>query len=395
MSALPAASPRALPAASSRALPAASSRALPAASSRALPAASSRALGTSATVVADGDAAALALARAAVERELDAIDRAASRFRDDSELTAVNAAGGRPVAVGPLLWQAVQVALRAARGTAGAVDPALGAQLRRAGYDRDFAALEPARGAPADGSGATAVAARAVAVRVRRPSAGWRAVELDPAARTVRVPAGVELDLGATAKALAADRAARAARRAAGCGVLVSLGGDVAVAGPAPADGWAIHVTDDHRAGPEAFGETIAIRSGGLATSGTTVRRWRAHGAEHHHILDPRSGRPAAVVWRTATVAAASCVDANVASTAAIVRGAGAPAWLLALGLPARLVAREGRVLHVGAWPQPPDAADNRPHAWPAGRPAPAPDAAGNRPHARPAGRPAPAEARA
>lgn len=318
----------------------------------AAPTASWRALGTTATVVVDaGGAAALPTARAAVERELGAIDRAASRFRADSELSAVNAGGGSPVAVSPLLWEAVQAGLHAARGTAGAVDPTLGAELRRAGYDRDFAALEPPRGALTARSGATA--ARARAGRARRPPARWREVELDPAARTVRVPAGVELDLGATAKALAADRSARAAHAAAGCGVLVSLGGDVAVAGPAPADGWAIRVTDDHAAGPEALGETVAIRSGGLATSGTTVRRWRARrGAEHHHILDPRTGAPAAVVWRTATVAAASCVDANVASTAAIVRGADAPAWLLHLRLPARLVALDGRVLHVGAWPR-------------------------------------------
>jgi len=318
----------------------------------ALAAASWRALGTTATVVIDAPGSgpvALASARAEVERELAAIDRACSRFRDDSELTAVNAAAGHPVAVGPLLWEAVLVALRAARGTAGAVDPTLGAELRRAGYDRDFAALAPARGAQTEPG---TPAARAPAGRARRPPARWRDVALDRAARTVRVPRGVALDLGATAKALAADRAARAAHARAGCGVLVSLGGDVAVAGPAPADGWAIHVCDDHAAGPEAFGETVAIRAGGLATSGTTVRRWRARGgAEHHHILDPRTGEPAAVVWRTATVAAASCVDANVASTAAIVRGADAPAWLLHHRLPARLVALDGRVLHVGAWP--------------------------------------------
>jgi FAD:protein FMN transferase len=333
-----------------------------------LPAASWRALGTTATVVVDAPGAgALATARAEVERELAAIDRACSRFRDDSELTAVNAAAGRPVAVGPLLWEAVLVALRAARGTAGAVDPTLGAELRRAGYDRDFAQLTPVHGVAAQRTGATAMAARERAGRARRPPARWRDVELDRAARTVRVPRGVELDLGATAKALAADRAARAAYARARCGVLVSLGGDVAVAGPAPADGWAIHVTDDHAAGPGAFGETVAIRVGGLATSGTTVRRWRARGgAEHHHILDPRTGSPAAVVWRTATVAAASCVDANVASTAAIVRGANAPAWLLHHRLPARLVALDGRVLHVGAWPLPGDDADPAPSA-PAG----------------------------
>ena len=166
------------------------------------------------------------------------------------------------------------------------------------------------------------------------------------------LPAGVALDLGATAKALAADRAARAARHAAGCGVLVSLGGDIAVAGPAPGDGWAIRVTEDHAAPESAAGQTITIRSGGLATSGTTVRRWRAQGAERHHILDPRSGRPAAVVWRTASVAAASCVDANTASTAAIVRGADAAPWLLRHRLPARLVSAHGRVLLLGGWPR-------------------------------------------
>jgi FAD:protein FMN transferase len=162
----------------------------------------------------------------------------------------------------------------------------------------------------------------------------------------------VAIDLGATAKALAADRAAHAAHEAAGCGVLVSLGGDVAVAGPAPRDGWAVRVMEDHAGPQEAAGQTIAIRSGGLATSGTTVRRWRAGGVPRHHILDPRTGEPAAVTWRTASVAAASCVDANTASTAAIVRGADAAPWLLRHGLPARLVAARGRVLLVGAWPR-------------------------------------------
>jgi len=318
-------------------------------------AASWRALGTTATVVVT-DAAALADARAAVEAELAAIDRAASRFREDSELLALNAAaGGGPVAVSPLLAQAIAVALRAARTTGGAVDPTLCGDLVRAGYDRDFGELAAARevvGATGAHTASGLAVARGPRGRTlpRRPA--WPAIQLDRARGRVTLPAGVALDLGATAKALAADRAAHAAQRAGGCGVLVSLGGDVAVAGPAPGDGWAIHVTEDHAAPESAAGQTVTIRSGGLATSGTTVRRWRAGGERRHHILDPRTGRPAAVVWRTASVAAASCVDANTASTAAIVRGADAAAWLLRHRLPARLVAARGRVLLVGSWPR-------------------------------------------
>jgi FAD:protein FMN transferase len=131
----------------------------------------------------------------------------------------------------------------------------------------------------------------------------------------------------------------------------VSLGGDVATAGPVPAGGWPVHVTDDHRAGTDAPGQRIALRGGALATSSTGARRWRRAGRTVHHIVDPATGEPAPPVWRTVSVAAASCVDANTASTAAIVRGADAPGWLASLGLPARLVGPAGDVVHVGAWP--------------------------------------------
>jgi thiamine biosynthesis lipoprotein len=112
-----------------------------------------------------------------------------------------------------------------------------------------------------------------------------------------------------------------------------------------------VRVTDDHASGPEADGQTVLVQSGGLATSSTTVRRWARGGQELHHVLDPRTGRPAEEVWRTVSVAAASCVDANIASTAAIIRGERAPAWLESLGLPARLVLPEGSVVRVGGWP--------------------------------------------
>jgi FAD:protein FMN transferase len=292
-------------------------------------AASWPALGTTASVYVT-DANALEAARAAVEHELDAIDSACSRFRDDSDLMRANARAGHPSPVAPLLAEAIAVALRAARLTGGMVDPTIGEALVLAGYDRDFARLRPTTGP-----------LRAVRVP------GWHTVKLDREHALLMLPRGVRLDLGATAKALAADRAAAAAARAADeAGVLVNLGGDIAVAGTAPAQGWTVGVGDDHR-GPAD--QTLTIRSGGLATSSTVVRCW---GPGRHHIIDPRTGIPAGPHWRTASVAAASCVDANTASTAAIVLGPSAPAWLAERDLPARLVARDGAVTIVGSWPQ-------------------------------------------
>ena len=225
----------------------------------------------------------LDLARVAVERELDALDLACSRFRTDSELSRVNAQQGRALAVGPLLMEAIAVALRAAALTDGDVDPTLGRTLELAGYDRDWRLLEPARGEP----GPTA----SVTAHVR---AGWRTVELDRERGTVRVPAGVMLDLGATAKAWGADRAAAAAAQAAGCGALVSIGGDIATSGEPPHGGWEIHVTDDHRSDARAPGQRVTIRSGGLATSSTAVRRWSHGGSTMHHLIDPATAAPGA-----------------------------------------------------------------------------------------------------
>ncbi len=239
-----------------------------------------------------------------------------------------------------LLFEAISSAVRAAAATDGALDPTIGHVLRLLGYDRDFAALPP------DGAAAPIVVEHV---------AGWRTVELDPVQRTVRTAPGVELDLGSTGKALAADLAAAAALSAVGpsVGVLVNLGGDIAIAGPAPADGWPIRVGDDSRADPESDGEVVDLRGDALATSSTTVRRWTAGGIVRHHIIDPRTGRPAEGPWRTATVAAATCVDANAASTAAIVLGDAAPGWLEERRLPARLVGLDGTVTRVAGWPQP------------------------------------------
>jgi thiamine biosynthesis lipoprotein ApbE len=293
------------------------------------------------------DAHAAESARVAVESELAAIDLACSRFRPDSELACVNARAGRSTPAGPLLMEALEVAVRAAELSDGDVDPTIGRALELAGYDRDWRLLDPVAGQPD--------APARITARVR---AGWREIELDPAGASIRLPAGIVLDLGATAKAWAADRAASAAAAVAGCGALVSLGGDVATCGSAPAGGWRIRVTDDHRSDASAPGQTVAIRCGGLATSSTAVRRWSHAGHTMHHIIDPDTGAPVRGRWRTVSVAAASCTDANIAATAAIVRARGAAAWLGELGMPARLVDHAGHVRAVGGWPAEPTARD-------------------------------------
>jgi thiamine biosynthesis lipoprotein len=285
-------------------------------------------------VVTDADC--LPAVRAIVAAEIAACDRACSRFRDDSDLSRLNAWRGAPVAVSRRLVDELLAALRAARLTGGAVDPTVGQALISLGYDRDFGLMTAARRPP------TVTFA---------PVPGWQSLYVDVGQGVARVPPGVRVDLGATAKARCADLAARAAVAAAGCGVLVSLGGDVAVAGPAPAGGWRVRVVDDCSAGQGAPGQTVEIGDGGLATSGVTVRTWRRGSADFHHIIDPRTGAPARVTWRTVSVAAATCTDANIAATAAIVLGEEAPEWLAARRLPARLVARHGAVSLVGGWP--------------------------------------------
>jgi thiamine biosynthesis lipoprotein len=293
--------------------------------------------GTTATLLVT-EPASLPAARSIADRELDAVDRACSRFRADSELSSLNAAHGSVTKVSELFAGLIEAALRAARLTSGAVDPTCGQALAAIGYDRDFAQLKfPVTHRP---TGAVP---------------GWRSVRLDRARQVVQLRDGTQLDLGATAKAWAADHCAEAIAAATGSGVLVSLGGDIAVAGQAPPGGWQVRVTDDHAAGPQAPGQTVAVSSGGLATSSTTVRTWAAEGTggerRMHHIIDPVTGQPASSCWRTVSVAAGTCTDANTASTAAIVRGALALPWLTEAGLPARLVRTDGSVEITAGWP--------------------------------------------
>jgi len=205
-------------------------------------------------VLAQGDQAALSLAKAAMDAVLRDIDDTCSRFREDSELTRLNAGAGREHAVSPLLGRAIAEALRAAALTDGDVDLTVGGAVRRAGYDVDFAAI------PADGGPITVTA---------RPIPGWRLVRYAAAGHRFYAPAGIEIDLGATAKALAADLAAVAALEAlhGTGGVLVSLGGDIALAGTPPPGGWTVQVSEDSGAPLDDASERITLQSGAIATS--------------------------------------------------------------------------------------------------------------------------------
>jgi thiamine biosynthesis lipoprotein len=293
------------------------------------------ALGTTVRVLVTREAD-LSAAIGAVARTLAEVDRTYSRFRSDSELRRL--AGGGTMTVTPLLSSAIAAALRAARETGGAVDPTVGSAMRILGYDGDFGALADTAAAPVLRVGAVP---------------GWRVIRLNERARTVSVPAGVEIDLGSVGKAMAADMAAADALRAVRSGgVLISLGGDIATAGDAPDGGWHILATDD-ASDTSGEGEVVVIKGGAVATSGTTVRRWTQGGAERHHIIDPATGMPAVSPWRTVSVAASRCVDANAAATAAIVMGEDAVAWLAGHRLPARLVRHDGAIVRVAGWPSP------------------------------------------
>ena len=267
----------------------------------------------------------LTAALAAADTEIGRLDREASRFREDSEISRIHRAGGGTHWVSRGLAEAVGVALAAARWTGGLADPTIGSALISLGYDRDFAAIRP----DLDAGGQRAPDTQTPAEPLPRPAPapGWQSVGLDGTRLTLA--AGTLLDLGATAKGLGSDRAAAAAAAAiATGGVLVSLGGDIAVAGEAPAGGWPIAIADsaspagEPRPGaPRAPGRLVRLASGAVATSSVTCRQWHRNGRLMHHIVDPRTGRPAAGPWRTASVAAATCAEANAAATAAIVAG--------------------------------------------------------------------------
>jgi thiamine biosynthesis lipoprotein len=272
------------------------------------------------------------------------VDRRCSRFRPDSDLSRANRNAGAPTEIDGLLHTALDAALDAARTTEGIVDPTLGLVVARLGHGH--------RAARCSRGPRTAGAALA-------PSGTWRDVELGD--RCVTVPPGLALDLGATGKAFAADLVARTLSRELGADVLVNLGGDVAVAGSAD-DGWRVGIGETEQRQEEAAGgrptveqgeETVALASGGLATSRAGLLDGCAEGGERPHLVDPRTQAPPRPVWRTASVLAGDCVTANTASTAAVILGEQAVSWLASRGLAARLVREDGRVTLTSGWPVP------------------------------------------
>jgi len=295
--------------------------------------------GTSVTlgVVTPG---ALEGAHAVVAEEIARIDATCNRFRGDSDVSRCNADAGDWVEVGPLFLCALQVALDAAEATDGAVDPTVGGALVDLGYDRDYDDVALCDAGPLHASS--------------RGVPGWQTVDVDRASRRVRLAPGSQLDLGATAKALCVDRAAARAAEAVRCGVMVDIGGDLATAGRAPSDGWRIAVIESARQPVLSDDCVVAVHDGALASSGTTVRTWRRGRRVLHHIIDPRTGWPAETVWRLVTVAAGSCVAANVASTSAVIGGEDSLFDLAQRGLAARFVRTDGQVVAVGGWPEDP-----------------------------------------
>lgn len=293
-----------------------------------------RAMGSEIALWLEADATAAGTAFTQVEALFAANEAALSRFRPDSELSQLNErAGGEPVPVSPLLWDVLTDALALARVTDGLFDPTLLAALEAAGYDRSFAEMpaeRPAGEAPRAGL-----------------SAGcWSEVRLDRERRSVRLPDGARIDLGGIAKGHTAAQAAGVLGQWGPC--LVDAGGDL-TAGAAPTGylGWPVAVAapwDDAGEMPEDL-FTLWLADASLATSGVDYRRWRHNDQPAHHIIDPRTGRPAATDLLSVTVLMAEATDADAWATAAVIMGmADASQLLSAADIAAVLSAADGRV---------------------------------------------------
>ena len=263
---------------------------------------------------------------------LDAIDVACNRFRDDSELSQLNASHGARTAISPILEMALAAALRCASATDDLVDPTVLPALLALGYDRDFDEL-------ADGD--------PILEHVALPAMGTSAIHLDADAHTVVLDPPCRLDLGASAKALAADVIADDVAESGG--VVVEIGGDVAVRGDGPEGAWAIAVSDNLTL--DGHEPRVAFRHGGIATSSTNSRTWRVGERTVNHIIDPRTGHCARGLYTTASVSASDCVLANAFATAALLWNEDAGYHIAQAGWSARLVRRDGTLEYVGGWP--------------------------------------------
>jgi thiamine biosynthesis lipoprotein len=304
------------------------------------------AMGTTVEVlVAGGGPSALDRAGAAAAATFARFEAALSRFRADSALARLNARAGQWVRADPLLWEAVAAALRWARRFPGRFDPTVLPALRAAGYDRTFPDLPPDR--------------PAVQAAPPAPAPGPRAVRVDRIGRRLRLAPGTALDLGGLGKGLAADAAVRAAAAAAGEGVLgvaVNAGGDVAAVGCAPDGPWRVAVPHPWRPEEDLTVAELVPPRLALATSSTLRRRWHVGGEERHHLIDPRTGRPARSPLVQCSVVARSAAAADVLAKVLVVGGPGEAEGHLARcrddGAAAIAVSETGRVLRWGDWPE-------------------------------------------
>lgn len=261
---------------------------------------------------------------------LGALDVACNRFRPDSELSRLNECGEAHVS--STFERALRAAIDSYEATDGLCDPTVLPSLIALGYGVDFAEL--AR------TGATSASPL-------RPSPGAGAIYLEKESH-VKLGSACQLDLGASAKALAADAVADDVGALGG--VIVEIGGDVAVRGHGPTGPWSIGVSDCLEINGNE--PRVSLAKGGLATSSTLARSWLVGGRRVHHIIDPRTGDCAEGPYATATVASTTCVRANAFATAALLWGEAAAYHLAQAGCSARLVRTDGAVEYVGGWPE-------------------------------------------
>jgi FAD:protein FMN transferase len=263
---------------------------------------------------------------------LDAFDAACNRFRGDSELSRLNDAHGAETSISPTLELALEAALRAAHVTGNLVDPTVLPALLALGYDRDFDEL---------------VGDESIPQRAAVPASGPSSIHLNVIEHTVTLDPLCRLDLGASAKALVVDLIADDV--AGSGGVVVELGGDVAVRGEGPDGPWVIAVSDSLVL--DGLEPRVAFRHGGIATSSSTTRTWRSGGRTVNHVIDPRTGQCANGLYTSATVSASDCVLANAFATASLLWNEEASYHVAQSGWSARLVRRDGGVEFVGGWP--------------------------------------------
>jgi thiamine biosynthesis lipoprotein len=270
-----------------------------------------------------------------------------SRFLPDSELSILNGCGGYPVQVSPILWSALKAAVEAARTTDGLVTPMVLPALKWAGYDRSFDLMGT--------DGTDRPGGRVLSTRSEPPAIGvysWQELDMDARTRMVRLPSGVGLDLGGTAKGWAADKAASMLGHYAPA--LVDAGGDIAISGPMQnGQGWPIGVADPFE--PNRQIELLIVHTGGVATSGRDYRRWKKGDSWKHHIIDPRSAQPAETNILSATVIGPSALMAEAGAKAALILGSTEGlAWLDAQPeLEGLLVLDDGQIIrskHLGRY---------------------------------------------